>query len=59
MTKLDSVLKSRDVPLSTKVHLVMVFPVVMYGCECGTIKEADGQRIEAFELWCNPRGNQT
>ena len=54
MTKLDSILKSRDITLPTKVHLVkaMVFPVVMYGCERWTIKKAEGQRIDAFELWC-------
>ena len=54
MTNLDSVLKSRDITLSTKVHLVkaMAFPVVMYGCESWTIKKAECQRIEAFELWC-------
>ena len=54
MTNLDSVLKSRDVTLSTKVHLVkaMVFPVVMYGCESWTGKKAKCQRIDAFELWC-------
>ena len=54
MTNLDSVLKSRDMTLSTKVCLVkaMVFPVVMYGCESWTIKKADCQRIDAFELWC-------
>ena len=54
MTKLDSILKSRDVTLSTKVHLVkaMVFPVVMYGCEGWTVKKAERQRIDAFELWC-------
>ena len=54
MTNLDSILKSRDVNLSTKVHLVkaMVFPVVMYGCECWTIKKAEYRRIDAFELWC-------
>ena len=54
MTNLDSVLKSRDVTLPTKVHLVkvMVFPVVMYGCESWTIKKAECQRIDAFELWC-------
>ena len=54
MTKLVSILKSRDVILPTKVHLVkaMVFPVVMYGCESWTIKKADHQRIDAFELWC-------
>ena len=54
MTNLDSILKSRDITLSTKVHLVraMVFPVVMYGCESWTIKKAEHQTIEAFELWC-------
>ena len=54
MTKLDSILKSRDISLSTKVHLVkaMIFPVVMYGCEACTIKKAERQRIDAFELWC-------
>ena len=54
MTKLDSILKSRDITLPTKVCLVkaMVFPVVMYGCESWTIKEAKHQRIDAFELWC-------
>ena len=54
MTNLDSILKSRDSTLPTKVHLVkaMVFPVVMYGCECWTIKKAEHQRIDAFELWC-------
>ena len=54
MTKLDSILKSRDIILSTKVRLVkaMVFPVVMYGCESWTIKKAEHQRIDAFELWC-------
>ena len=54
MTKLDSILKSRDITLSTKVRLVkaMVFPVVMYGCECWTVKKAEHQRIDAFELWC-------
>ena len=53
MTKLNSILKSRDITLSTKVHLVkaMVFPVVMYGCEIWTIKKAEHQRINAFELW--------
>jgi len=53
MTKLDSILKSRDIPLPTKVRLVkaMVFPVVMYGCESWTIKKAECQRIDAFELW--------
>ena len=74
MTNLDSILKSRDITLLTKVHIVkaMVFPVVMYGCESWTIKKAEHQRIEAFELWCwtlkspldckikpvNPKGNQ-
>ena len=54
MTNLDSIFKSRDITLLTKVHLVkaMVFPVVMYGCESGTVKKAEGQRIDAFELWC-------
>ena len=54
MTNLNSVLKSRDITLPTKVHLVkaMVFPVVMYGCECWTMKKAKCQRIDAFELWC-------
>ena len=53
MTNLDSILKSRDITLLTKVHLVkaMVFPVVMYGCESWTIKKAENQRIDAFELW--------
>ena len=54
MTNLDSILKSRDVTLPTKVRLVkaMVFPVVMYGCESWTIKKAERQRIDAFKLWC-------
>ena len=54
MTNLDSILESRDVTLPSKVHLVkaMVFPVVMYGCESWTIKKAEHQRIDAFELWC-------
>ena len=54
MTNLDSILKSRYITLSTKVHLVkaMVFPVVMYGCECWTVKKAEHQKIDAFELWC-------
>ena len=54
MTKLDSILKSRDIPLPTKVHLVkaMVFPVIMYGCESWTIKKAEHQKIDAFKLWC-------
>ena len=75
MTKLDRILKSRDITLSVKVHLVkaMVFPVVMYECERSwTVKKAERQRIDAFELWCwrrflkvpwmikpvNPKGNQ-
>ena len=73
MTNLDSVLKSRDITLPTKFYLVkaMVFPVVMYGCESWTIKKAEHQKIDAFELWCrrspldskeiksvNPKGNQ-
>ena len=54
MTNLDSILKSRDITLPTKVHLVkaMVFPVAMYGCESWTIKKAERQRMDAFELWC-------
>ena len=54
MTNLDSIFKSRDITLPTKVHLVkaMVFPVVMYGCESWTVKKAEHRRIEAFELWC-------
>ena len=54
MTNLDSILKSRDITLPTKVCLVkaMVFPVVMYGCESWTVKKAQHQRIDAFELWC-------
>ena len=53
-TNLDSILKSRDITLPTKIHIVkaMVFPVVMYGCESWTIKKADCQRSDAFELWC-------
>ena len=53
-TNLDSILRSRDITLPTKVHLVkaMVFPVVMYGCECWTVKKAERRRIDAFELWC-------
>ena len=53
MTNLDSILKTRDITLPTKVHLVkaMVFPVVMYGCESWTVKKAECQRIDAFELW--------
>ena len=54
MTNLDSILKNRDINLPTKVHLVkaMVFPAVMYGCESWTIKKAECQRIDVFELWC-------
>ena len=54
MANLDSIFKSRDITLSTKVHLVkaMVFPVVMYGCESWTVKKAEHQRTDAFELWC-------
>ena len=54
MTNIDSILKSRDIPLPTKVCLVkaMVFPIGMYGCESCTIKKAENQRIDAFELWC-------
>ena len=54
MTNLGSIFKSRDITLPTKVHLVkaMVFPVVMYGCECWTVKKAEQRRIDAFELWC-------
>ena len=54
MTNLDSTLKSRDITLPTKVHLIkaMVFPVVMYGCESWTVKKAECRRIDAFELWC-------
>ena len=54
MMNLDSILKSRDITLSTKIHLVkgMVFPVVMYGCESWTVKKAEHRRIDAFELWC-------
>ena len=74
MTNLDSILKSRDITLPTKVHLVkaMVFPVVMYGCESWAIKKAEHRRIDAFELWCwrrpldckeiqpvHPKGNQS
>ena len=53
-TTLDSIFKSRDITLPTKVHLVkaMVFPIVMYGCESWTVKNAEHQRIDAFELWC-------
>ena len=54
MTNLDSILKSRDITLPTKVHLVkaMVFPVVIYGCESWTVKKSECRRIDAFELWC-------
>ena len=54
MTNLDSILKSRDITLATKVHLVkaMVFPVVMYGCESWTVKKAECRRTDSFELWC-------
>ena len=54
MTNLDSILKSRDITLPTKVHLIkaMVFPVVMYGCESWTVKKAERRRIAAFKLWC-------
>ena len=54
MNNLDSILKSRDIPLSTKVYLIkaMVFPVVMYGYESWTVKKAERQRIDGFELWC-------
>ena len=57
MANLDSILKSRDITLPTKVHLVkaMVFPVVMYGCESWTVKKAERRRIDAFELWCRRR----
>ena len=71
MTKLDSILKSRDITLPRKVHLVkaMVFPMVMYGCQSCTVKKAERQRIYAFELWCwrrllrvqpvHPKGDQS
>ena len=57
MTNLDSILKSRDITLSTKVRLVkaMIFPVVMYGCESWTVKKAEHRRIDVFELWCRRR----
>ena len=57
MTNLDSILKSRDITLSTKVHLVkaMVFPVVLYGCESWNVKKAEHRRVDAFELWCQRR----
>ena len=68
MINLDSIFKSRDTTLPTKVHLVkaMVFPAVMYGCESWTVKKAERQRIDAFELWCwrrlqpvHPKGDQS
>ena len=61
MTNLDSILKSRDITLPTKVHLVkpMVFPVVMYGCESWTVKKAEHRRIDASELWCWRRRDPT
>ena len=54
MTNLDSILKSRDITLPTKIHIVkaMIFPIVMYGCDSWTIKKAEHQRIDAFKLWC-------
>ena len=52
LTNLHSILKSRDITLPTKVHLVKAIPVVMYGCESWTIKKAECQRVDAFELWC-------
>ena len=54
MTNLDSLFKSRDITLPTKIHLVkaMVFPVVIYGCESGSVKKAESRRIDVFELWC-------
>ena len=54
MTNLDSIFKSRDITLPTKVHLIkaMIFPVVMYGCESWTVKKAEHRKIDAFELWC-------
>ena len=57
MTNLGSILKSRDITLLTKVHLVkaMIFPVVMYGCESWTVKKAERQKIDGFELWCSRR----
>ena len=57
MTNVDSIFKTRDITLPTKVHLVkaMVFPVVMYGCESWTVKKAECRRTDAFELWCGPR----
>ena len=68
VTNLDSILRSRDITLPTEVHLVkaMVFPVVVYGCESWTVKKAERQRIDAFELWCwrrllrvHPKGDQS
>ena len=61
MTNLDSIFKSRDITLPTKVHLIkaMVFPVVMYGCESWTVKKAEHRRIDAFELWCWRRFSQS
>ena len=61
MTNLDSRLKSRNITLSTKVHLVkaMVFPVVMYGCESWTVKKAEHPRTDAFELWCWRRSSES
>ena len=60
MINLDSILKSRDITLPTKVHLVkaMVFPVVMYGCESWIVKKAEHRRIDAFELWCQRRSKE-
>ena len=57
MTNLDSILKSRDITLPTKIHLVKatIFPGIMYGCEGWTVKKAERQRIDAFELWCSRR----
>ena len=57
MTNLDSILNSRDITLPTKIHLdkALVFPVVMYGCESWTVKKAECQKIDAFELWCQRR----
>ena len=52
MTNLDSILKSRDITLPTKVHLIRVFPVVVYGCESWTVKKVECQRIDDFEMWC-------
>ena len=61
MTSLDSILKSRDITLPTNVQLVkaMVFPVVIYGCESWTIKKAEHQRIDAFELWCEENSRES